>query len=109
VNGYHFYSRDPKAAAPGKPVAVKLPEGYLTWAAAWVRGETVLWVTQKGSVRSYDFTNPADVKETTLQEPDFDKVPKPIVDAFKAALDVPGAPVQQPQQPPPAAPAKDKQ
>jgi hypothetical protein len=108
----HFYSRDPKAAAPGKPVALKLPDGYLTWAAAWVRGETVLWVMQKGIVRSYDFTNPAEVKETPLEEPVYpDKVPKPILEAFRAALKVPGAPVQQQesQKRPPAAPAKDKQ
>ncbi|HEV3083679.1 MAG TPA: hypothetical protein VGY66_28115, partial [Gemmataceae bacterium] len=108
----HFYSRDPKADAPGKPVALKLPDGYNTWAAAWQRGATVLWVLQKGNVRSYDFTNPAQVKETTLEEPaNFDKVPRPILDALRAALDVPGTPKPAPALPKeaPAAPAKDKQ
>src|SRR5207302_5633103 len=89
----HFYSRDPKADAPGKPVLLKLPDGYNTWAAAWMRGGTVLWVRQKSGIRSYDFTNPAQVKETTLEEPaSLEKVPKPILDALRAALDVPGAP-----------------
>jgi hypothetical protein len=108
----HFYSRDPNAAAPGKPVALKLPDGYNTWAAAWERGATVLWVLQKGSVRSYDFTNPAQVQETTLEEPaNFDKVPKPILDALRAALDMPGTLKPAPALPKeaPAAPAKDKQ
>jgi hypothetical protein len=108
----HFYSRDPKADAPGKPVALKLPDGYNTWAAAWQRGATVLWVLQIGNVRSYDFTNPAQVKETTLEEPaNFDKVPRPILDALRAALDVPGTPKPAPALPKeaPAAPAKDKQ
>jgi hypothetical protein len=75
-----FFSPDPTKPAPGEPHEIKLPDGYDTWAAAWVRGATVLWVLQKGNVRSYDFTNPAQVKETTLQEPaDLDKVPKPIL------------------------------
>jgi hypothetical protein len=95
-----FFSPDPKADAPGKPVALKLPDGYHTWAAAWVRSSTVLWVLQKGNVRSYDFTNPAQVKETTLEDPaNLERVPKPILDALRAALDVPGAP-----KPAPAAP-----
>jgi hypothetical protein len=48
------------------------------------------------------------VKETTLQEPAiFDKVPKPILDALRAALDVPGAPIQT-QEAPKEAPAAPK-
>src|SRR6185503_19688485 len=75
---------------------IKLPDGNGTWAAAWVRDGNELWVLQKGTVRSYDFTNPAEVKETAFEGlTRFDKVPKPIVDALRAALDVPGAPVQQ--------------
>ena len=71
-------------------------------AAAWLKDTTVLWVRQKGSVRSYDFTNPAQVKESTLEDPaNLEKVPRPILDALRAALDVPGAPPQ-----PPAAPKK---
>jgi len=60
----------------------------------------VLWVTQNGNMRSYDFTNPAQVKETTLKEPaHFEQVPRPILDALGAALAVPDAPKE-----PPAAP-----
>jgi hypothetical protein len=58
-----------------------------------MRGGTVLWVQQKSGIRSYDFTNPAQVKETTLEEPvNLEKVPKPILDALRAALEVPAAP-----------------
>jgi hypothetical protein len=85
-----FFSPDPKAEPPGKPHEIELPEGHLTWAAAWERGSTVLWVMQKGTIRSYDFTDPARVTETTLEEPaSVEKVPKPILDALRAALDVP--------------------
>jgi hypothetical protein len=67
-------------------------------------------VLQKGNVRSYDFTDSAQVKETTFEEPaNLDKVPKPILDALRAALDVPGTPKSAPASPKeaPAAPAKD--
>ena len=88
-----FFSPDPTKPAPGEPHEIKLPDGYNTWAAAWVRGSNVLWVLQKGNVRSYDFTNPAEVKETTLEQPaNLEKVPKSILDALRAALDVLDAP-----------------
>jgi hypothetical protein len=88
-----FFSPDPTKPAPGEPHDLKLPDDYNTWAAAWVRGAGVLWVQQKSGIHSYDFTNPAQVKETTLEEPaNLEKVPKPVLDALRAALDVPGAP-----------------
>ncbi|MDB5355155.1 MAG: hypothetical protein JWN24_1608 [Phycisphaerales bacterium] len=88
------------------PVAheIKLPDGYNTWAAAWMRGGTVIWVMQRGNVRSYDFTNQPQVKETTLEDPaSFDKVPKPILDALRAEFDVPVAPKPAMERPRPAA------
>jgi len=89
-----FFNPDPKGEVPGKPVAVRLPDGYDTWAAAWERGGTVLWVREKAqkdpkggtgaSIRSYDFSDPARVKETTLEAPaDLEKVPKAILDALR--------------------------
>jgi beta-lactamase regulating signal transducer with metallopeptidase domain len=99
-----FASPDPAKAAPAEPHKIELPDGYGTWAAAWVRGSNVLWVMQKGTVRSIDFTNPAEVKETTFEEPASpEKVPKPILDALHAALDVPAAPKPAKEMPPPAA------
>ncbi len=88
VNEAHiaFAPTDATKPAPREPHPVPLPDGYNTWAAAWERGATVLWVQQKGTVRSYDFTNPAKVQETQLAEPDFDKVPKPILEALRAEL-----------------------
>lgn len=99
-----FFSRDPKADPPGKPVKLKLPHGYNTWVAAWMRGGKVLWVRQKGDLRAYDFANPAQVKETTIEEPaNLEKVPKPIRDALHAALDLSGAQKPATETPKPAA------
>jgi hypothetical protein len=68
-----------------------------------MRGGTMLWVQQKGGIRSYDFSNPAQVKETLLEEPaHLEKVPKPIRDALPAALDVPAAPQPAGETPKPA-------
>ena len=87
-----FASPDPAKPVPGERHKIELPNGYGTWAAAWVRGGTVLWVQQKGKLRSIDFTNPAEVKETTLEEPASpEKVPNAILDALHAELAVPEA------------------
>jgi beta-lactamase regulating signal transducer with metallopeptidase domain len=85
----HFYAQDPTKPAPGKPFAIKLPDGYGTWAAAWIRGGSVLWVQDKDSIRSIDFTNPAAVKETPATR---DSVPPPVVDALRAVLEAPTTP-----------------
>jgi beta-lactamase regulating signal transducer with metallopeptidase domain len=70
---------------------VHLPDGYGTWAAAWVRGSNVLWIMQRWGIWSYDFSNPADVKETHIEHADAPgKVPKPILDALHAAVDFSG-------------------
>ncbi len=95
VNGasIQFASPDPAKPAPGEPYEIKLPDGYDTWAAAWVRGSSVLWVMEKGKVRGIDFTNPAQVKETAIEGPAaLEKVPKPILDSLRGDLEVPGAP-----------------
>jgi hypothetical protein len=88
-----FFASGPKARAPGKPCEISLPDGLGTYAIAWERGAGVLWIKQKGMVRCYDFSNPAQVKETTFREPaDLEQVPKPILDAMPAVLDVPRTP-----------------
>jgi hypothetical protein len=89
-----FFPTEQKAE-PGNPHAIKLPYGHLTWAIAWERGTTVLWVTQKGLVRKIDFADPADVKETRFEDGGIVNVPQQLRDAFRKAFDVPGAPVQQ--------------
>ena len=49
--------------------------------------------TKGQNIRSYDFSNPAQVKETTLREPtDIEEVPKRILDALPAMLDMPSEP-----------------
>lgn len=81
-----FYAADSKDPPPGKPVELKLPDGYDTWAAAWHRGQTTLWVQQAAGVRSYDFSNPAEVKQTDIAPADLDKVPADIRAALQALL-----------------------
>jgi hypothetical protein len=81
-----FSPPDATKPAPHEPHDIKLPDGYNTWAAAWMRGGTVLWVEDKSGVRSYDFSNPAKVKE---QAAEADNVPPEIREALRAALAVP--------------------
>lgn len=76
-----FYSPDPKKPEPGQIHHVKLPEGYDTWAAVWQRAGTVLWVLDKEGLRSYDFSNPAEVKE---QVADPEKVPADVLEVLRA-------------------------
>jgi hypothetical protein len=85
-----FFAADPKAAPPGKPYEIPLPDGVGTYCITWQRGITALWVIQKGMVRAYDFTNPAQVTETTFRDPaGIENVPKPIADALPPISDVP--------------------
>ncbi len=93
-----FSPTDATKPAPREPHEIKLPDGYDTWSAAWMRGGTMLWVEQKGTVSSYDFSNPAQVQETQFAEADFNKVPEAIQEALGIALDGPGTPkkVQEP-------------
>ena len=84
-----FFSSDPAKRPPAKPRLIYLPNGYGTWAAAWERGSSVLWVMEKGSVRRFDFTDPADIKETTIDQPaGLDNVPRPILDAVRPLISV---------------------
>jgi hypothetical protein len=46
----------------------------------------VLWLQEKSGVRSYDFSNPAKVKEEAAE---LDKVPAEIREALRGALPVP--------------------
>jgi beta-lactamase regulating signal transducer with metallopeptidase domain len=95
-----FFAADSKKPAPGKPYVLKLPDGYNTWAAAWLRGQSVLWVHQQNKLRSYDFTNPAEVKETPIDQPaDLERVPMAIREALRAALDAPGNAGRAPEAP----------
>jgi len=84
-----FSSPDPSKPVPGEPYKLRLPDGYGTWAAAWVRGGTVLWLQDKGGVRSYNVSNPAKVKEDIAE---LDKVPREIREALRGALPQPAPP-----------------
>jgi RNA polymerase sigma factor (sigma-70 family) len=91
VNEASILVSSPDPTQPPAKHEIRLPDDHNTWVAAWVRGTTVLWVRQKGSICSYDFTDPAQVKETTFKESS-NFVPRPILDALRAALDLPGLP-----------------
>ncbi|MEI8382411.1 MAG: TIGR03067 domain-containing protein, partial [Planctomycetota bacterium] len=85
-----FAPTDPKQPAPRESHPVPLPDGYDTWIAAWMRGGTVLWITQiaadqKKSIRRYDFTNPVSVLETVITElKPGETLPETILDVFSA-------------------------
>ncbi len=95
-------------SAPGKRHDITLPDGYDTWAAGWVRGTTVIWITQKGLLRKIDFTNLTKVEETHFEADKVTTAPIPpdIREALRAALTAPDAPKPPPPlNPKPAAPA----
>jgi hypothetical protein len=84
-----FFSPNRSKPAAGNPHQIKLPDGDTTWAAAWVRGSNVLWVLQERTICGYDFTNPTEVKEKTLEQSENqEKVPKAILDALHDAVKV---------------------
>ena len=70
-----------------KPHEIKLPDGLPTWAMAWQRGATVLWVAEKGVLRSYDFATPTQVAETRIQPARLTNVPEPLREALRPALE----------------------
>ena len=78
---------------------VTLPDGYDTWAAAWIPGSTVLWVQQENGFRRYDFSTPEKVKEEAVEP---DEVPAEIRTVLPAVLAEP-----EPPKPPAAAPATE--
>ena len=81
-----FSSPDPTKPAPAEPHRVRLPDGYATWVAAWERGSTVLWVSRRFAVISYDFTTPGQVKETHFEAAEINRAPEPLRDLLRPAL-----------------------
>ena len=84
---------------------VELPDAYNTWAAAMEPGTPVLWIKQKDLVRRYDFTDPAQIKETRFAGPQSSEAPMParVLEAMRSILAAPDAPVQQQNSQPPSA------
>ena len=84
---------------PGKDNIIhplELPDGHGTWAAGWMKDTAVLWVAQKGLLRSFDFSDPASVKETRYQGGEVATAPIPadVRGALSDALAAPAAPKQ---------------
>jgi hypothetical protein len=95
-----FFSAEPAQPLPGEPHKINLPDGYSTWAAAWLRGGSVLWVQEQSGIRSYDFSTPVKVKEE-LAKPD--KVPVEIREALRGPLTAPARELAPKTGEPPAA------
>lgn len=89
---------------------VPLPGDYDTWAAGWSPRTTILWVSQNGLLRSYDFTDNAAIKETRYEGEQMAAAPVPadVRDALGSALKN-AVPQEKPAPRPPAALAPDKQ
>lgn len=93
---------------PGKDnitTKVRLPREYGSWAAGWAPGATVLWVIQKDQLRSYDFTDNANVKEARYEGDQIASAPIPA-DVHQALRDAMAQTADQKPAPrPPAASA----
>lgn len=79
---------------PGKEnvvTPVALPDGLSSWVAGWAPETTVLWISQSGLLRSYDFTEPAAVKETRFESDQLATAPIPsdVRQSLQAALAFP--------------------
>ena len=98
---------------PGKDsvtTKVPLPDGYDTWAAGWLPETTILWVSQPGLLRSYDFTDHAAVKETRYEGDQITTAPIPATldAALRSATAVKENSKAEPRRPPgPPAATKD--
>jgi hypothetical protein len=104
----HFAPVRAGAIVTNEQYELKLPDGYNTWAAAWVRGEKKLWIQDQSGLRSYDFNDGGNVEETKHQKPaNLNAVAKPILDALKAALEPPPAPKSRRRTGPPPTMAPD--
>ncbi len=94
------------------PTKVSLPNGYDTWAAGWLPDTTILWVSQAGLLRSYDFTDNAAVKETRYEGDQIATAPIPasLNAALRAAIAATENGKEQPRRPvgPPAAMKDDR-
>jgi hypothetical protein len=62
---------------------LKLPDGYDTWAAAWLRGGTVLWLNDKTNLLRINFSNPKEVSEELVEE---SNVPANVLEALTSAV-----------------------
>lgn len=91
-----FFSSNPKAAPPGPPHSIKLPDGYNTWAAAWVRDSTALWVLQKDLLRRIDFADALKVEEIRFEADQTVDAPIPpdIRESLRDSLAAPDMPKQ---------------
>lgn len=102
ISGNLIYFQQGKDNAITK---VELPDGYNTWAAAMEPGTTVLWIKQNDLTRRYDFTDPANIKETRHEG----EVPARVLEAIKPILATPlEAPAPKDNPPPAAAPDEKK-
>jgi hypothetical protein len=90
VNEAHLSYNGPEDTIPSPNYEVKLPDGYNTWAAAWIRNTTELWISEKGLLRKFDFAKFAELKETRYEGDKADTAPVPpaIREALRAELEV---------------------
>jgi hypothetical protein len=84
---------------------VTLPDGHDTWAAATLKGATVLWIAEAGTLRKLDFTNPLQLVETRYENDQLREAPlsKELRAALDALLSRPVADAPKLKQPPPPA------
>jgi Protein of unknown function (DUF1549) len=83
-----FWAPEPNAQPPGKPYKIEVPDGFGTWAIACRPRTGILWVLSKGAVRRIDYSNPSEVKETTVNPAGGEGMPEEFRDAVKRILKI---------------------
>ena len=100
------FSTANETAAGIDPYPVRLPDDYDSWGAAWIRGDSVFWITQKEKLRKIDFSQPKTVREAEFTDDQAAKAPlapaiRQALDALRAQLKSPDT-KPAPEGPPPA-------
>jgi beta-lactamase regulating signal transducer with metallopeptidase domain/biopolymer transport protein ExbD len=83
-----FWAAEPNADPPGKPYKIEVPDGFGTWAMTCRPGTRILWVLTKGAARRIDYSNPAQVKETTIKPGTGEDMPNEFRDAVGRILSI---------------------
>ena len=70
-----FWAADPNAEPPGPPYKIEVPDGDGKWAIACRPRTGILWVLTSGAVRKIDYSDPAEVKESTIKPGSGEDIP----------------------------------
>jgi beta-lactamase regulating signal transducer with metallopeptidase domain/WD40 repeat protein len=90
-----FWGEKATGEPPGPPHKIEVPDGFGTWAFTCRPGTGVLWLLTKGAVRKIDYSNPGQVKETSITRGSRDDMPDEFREAVKRILTISNVPAEQ--------------